>query len=793
MAEKRPVLFVMPALILGEVDAMLGMHCILFVLCISYILVQKITVKKKTIFFAVIFLLFFCGSINYKNELSRIDKISGLQGEVSAEGIFSREEETDSGVRYYLKNVIISNKVRVKQLIVYSDRPSYYKPGNKILVKGTLKNFEESANYGNQDMRFYYKTLGVYCYLRENYSECKKGRSNVVKEILFDFREKIIITIRNIRPECKEKYVITAMITGYKGDLDDEIKNDYMLGGISHIIAISGLHITAIGIAVFKLLRLRFRFVLSGFASFGVVIAFVVMTGEQVSAERAMVMFAFYLLANALGRKYDMANAIAFAVIVMCIFNPFIIMNFSFQMSVGAVGAIVWILPLLSEFMGVDGMKYYAPSKIKKKKRIEDKMICVICDVKVICCKGLVAGLAINFVTMPILIFNYYQISRFSLIINVMVVPCMTLILMMSFGGLIAGMIPLIPKQAGNVLLAPVTKLLRLFSKICRGATVIPGNVFVTGKPDEYQIVIYYMIIFVVFIGISRFNRLKKEESKASRDEEKRVNRRWKWIGVVFAYLILPYLLCHGKEKDEIILNNVGQGDCILVLDKAANIMIDCGSSDVDNLYKYRIKSALNARRITKLDYVFLTHGDDDHISGVCEMLDDKMPDSIKVDKIVLPKTLDKNGKIGQVLKQIDESKVMYFKSGDTLKSSSLSVTCLHPSPDFQSEEENNHSLVLDIKQNEKRYLFTGDIPMECEELFLDKLHNKYDVLKVAHHGSKNSTSMEILERIRANVYLISCGDRNRYGHPHKELIDRLEAAGGRIIVTSVDGQVVVK
>ncbi len=220
--------------------------------------------------------------------------------------------------------------------------------------------------------------------------------------------------------------------------------------------------------------------------------------------------------------------------------------------------------------------------------------------------------------------------------------------------------------------------------------------------------------------------------------------------------------------------------------------MIDCGSSDVEDVYRNRVKSALKARRINRIDYFFLSHADIDHYSGLLEMLNDSNPDSIKIGKIVVSGTIDKNS---DFWKKVENEKdiVIFIGEGDVLRLENITVECLYPGQDIISEDENSKSLILKVAQKDSKYLFTGDIPMACEAEFIEKIQGKYDVMKVAHHGSRESTSKELLEKTGADIFLISCGKNNRYGHPHKELIERIMRHKGKMYITSRDGQIVVK
>ncbi|MCR5836534.1 MAG: DNA internalization-related competence protein ComEC/Rec2 [Lachnospiraceae bacterium] len=830
MAEKRPVVFVVPALVLGEVDAILGMHGILLLLCIPYIMMQKVTTKKKEIFFVVIFLLFLVGKISV---LSEERKVQYFSGEVVAIGTFSHVESTSVGYRYYLKNVEVvkvkdgtadketadtkttdvrknytetsdgekgycikkNQKNNYDEVVVYTNKKNIYYPGNKVCVEGSIKKYESAANPGNMDLNLYYKTLGRYGYIKEKKSEGLNNNVNHYVLVLFELKNKMMDAVSKMSQECEEKYIITAILTGEKNQIDEEMKSLYMAGGISHIIAISGIHITAIGIAIYKLLRKKFKFIISGSGSLFVVISFVIMTGEQVSAVRAVIMFVFYILANVLGRRYDMANAVSFTVIIMCIFKPFIIMNFSFQMSVGAIFSIIYVYPVLCKFLGVENKDAFKIRYVNKRciqinsginrKDAYEIVIVSIEKIKIQVIKSLIASISINLVTLPVVTYYYFQYSRLSVVVNVIVVLMMSFVVMFSFISVLLSLIIGNGNWISDIIISPVLSVLKTFTFVCRKTAIITGNVCVTGRPKVWQIIIYYSVLIVLLYGVHLLKNIREKEKKTT-------VRVFRGISIGAIYLILPILLCRFDNNNGIIVNNVGQGDCIVVCDKSANLMIDCGSSDVEEVYKYRVKSALKARRIDRIDYFFVSHADSDHYSGLLEMLNDSNPDSIKIGKIVVADIIDKDSDLWKKIES-EEERIIFIGEGDAFKLENLTVECLYPGKNINAEDENSKSLILKITQNGSKYLFTGDIPMKCEGEFIDRIQEKYDVLKVAHHGSKDSTSMEFLERTGANIFLISCGKNNRYGHPHKELVERIRKCRGKIYVTSRDGQIIVK
>lgn len=252
--------------------------------------------------------------------------------------------------------------------------------------------------------------------------------------------------------------------------------------------------------------------------------------------------------------------------------------------------------------------------------------------------------------------------------------------------------------------------------------------------------------------------------------------------------------ISHGKKGElKVIMLDVGQGDGIYIRTPSGmHILIDGGSSDVSEVGKYRLEPFLESQGVKELDYVFITHGDGDHTSGIVEMLNNQTL-GIKIHTIVLTteKTIDESLlKIVKLAFQND-TKVVVMEKGEYIQDEEMTLTCLSPAKDYDGEVGNASSMVLDLQYREFDMLFTGDLEQEGEkELAESWILRDYDILKVGHHGSKNSTSEDLLEAVRPEIAFISAGKENQYGHPHQETLERLSEAGCKIFSTQECGAI---
>lgn len=855
MAMKRPVVFLMLALILGEILAVAKVHVAVYAVCVPVFLVQRIITKKWNLFFVVIFLFCFLGYAITENQLEKPEYLHSFSEQnVTVTGTYKKSAKTAYGYQYYMENVSVvlqstDEIIELEQILIYSDKEPEFKVGNTIEVKGKMQQFNTARNYGNFDSKEYYKSLGIYVNIKEN-------RSCVVNENYYYFQNKMQIlrkSIKSIFEElCNENNegvfsvcdedkstIFQAIIIGDKSDLPEEIKAMYQVSGISHLLAISGLHISTIGICIFKVFRKRFKFPISCSVSMIVVLGFVFMSGAGISSVRACGMFMFYIFSQMLGRKYDMLNSISFVVIITCLANPFILFDSAFQMSFGAIFAIVLVNPVLSDFLGVKDKKKIVKQEIKKKKYMSEKIKIMFKNLMLDITKSLIVSISINLILLPILTYNYFEISCYSIILNIIVIPLMSPVLIAAIIAVVIVLwLPLIVPMGitmtlARVVIMPGCIILELYERLCNFFSHLPGNTLITGKPLEVNIFVYYIVLTVGLFGIHKYLKVRKKKEE---NREKDIPKNGKIIEVedrntvikkcvakgvkiasiiVYAIFLLSVIIYRDDGRMRVVVNDVGQGDGILIRKGDFVVMVDGGSTDVKNVGEYRLVPTMKAQGIAEIDYLIITHADEDHINGVMELLENKMPNRINIENLLLPTAIIKDEKFEEIVCAATKSgiKVQYIKKGDYIKCEELLIKCLHPDEGFKPDARNNYSTVLELEYGDFSMLLTGDISAgeerhilpekergvlteeryvlpEGEGQIYDETKKKYTVLKVAHHGSKNSTTADFLEEVCPYFSVISCGVDNSYGHPHAELLQRLKMSGTATIRTDLNGQI---
>ncbi len=236
---------------------------------------------------------------------------------------------------------------------------------------------------------------------------------------------------------------------------------------------------------------------------------------------------------------------------------------------------------------------------------------------------------------------------------------------------------------------------------------------------------------------------------------------------------------------------DVGQGDGIFINDASDHsLMIDGGSTSEKRVGEYVILPFLKYNGVRDIDYWILTHADEDHISG----LKDVIEDGYRIQNILISKASKDDEGFSELIRQSKECgiNIVYVQAGDSLALDGGKMICLSPKATYKTDDRNELSQVWGwFGDDGMDYLFTGDVGADTEKTLIKEYKlDGIDILTVAHHGSKYSSPDEYIEEISPKISIISCAQKNKYGHPHKETLDRLEQAGSYVLKTFEEGQI---
>lgn len=721
---------------------------------------------------------------------SAIEKTIASKEHITVSGtVYKREEKTNVQALYIKEAQIVCQKQILKEskLLVYI-KPNLsrkqVKIGNQVAIEGTVSFFESARNPGNFDQEFYYRSQGIHALIWAEEIEVVSAETKMMKEKLTEIKNCWKHKLIQIMGEYYGNST-SAILLGEKNGLDETMKESFRKNGIGHILAISGLHMSFIGMGLYKIQRrFGFPFFICGGSAVLLLLFYTVMTGAGISSRRALLMFGIRMGAEITGRNYDIATSLSLTAAVLAITSPLSVMDASFQLSFGAIAGLVLLTPILEEsWMRREEKENEHKQKIVQKCRVKLK-------------QGICASMAVNlFLTAPLMYF-YFEIPTYSLLLNVLVIPLMPFFMA---AGLTGSVLLLFAESAGEKVLFICKGILWFYDRICSLAERLPGNRIVTGRPQKVYIVLYYSVI----LGICIWFYCKNEQGKSSSTDTCKRQRRRRTLaasagvlGAAFGFLsicICSYRICTGIEMTVL---DVGQGDGIFIRGPEGKCyLIDGGSSDVSSVGKYRIEPYLLSRAADTLDYVFLSHGDEDHVNGIEELLANQAL-GIRIKNLVLPPKSAWDERIEETadIAVQNQTRIVLMGEGDSLKEEEMTITCMYPETRYSGETGNAASMVLDISYGKFQCLLTGDIEAKSEAKLLKKgLQGKYDVLKVAHHGSKGSSQEAFLEEIRPTIALVSAGIDNRYGHPHEETVKRLKKYGCKVYSTQDNGAITIK
>lgn len=758
-------------------------------------------------------------------------------------GKINRVEEKTNCFYYYLTDCSVEQS---DHLMPCNDVLAYvssddYSVGQILILQGTISLFDEATNEGQFDSRAFYRSQKIDFGVWVDSVERVEGKSDRFRVWLSRVRVELGIPLSRY---ADDDGVLSAMLLGDKTSLDSEIRSLYQKSGIAHVLAISGLHISLLGMALYRLLRHRcgLTYLWAGIVAASFLVAYTLMTGNAVSARRATGMLIVYLVADLLGRSYDMLSALSLIVILLLWENPFLVTNSGFQFSVAAVVGIGVgqgvLVPRVGNWKVVYGRRKKQDdvvrcdaAKCDVAKRDAAKCDAAKCDAERIrmqnlvdwmkrrmdkCLPGMMISLSIQFFTLPLVAYYYYEIPVYAILLNIPVLALIPYVLGLAVFGSLTGQIAFL-QPLSFALCRVCGWVLHGYRWLCDASLLLPGARMITGKPSEVRVVVYYGLLgvfyYVLWCGMKKKQR--QMCTKGAQAEKQEWIRSWFGFGLgLVLVLLLTFLFVRGKPEFELDILDVGQGDAIyLCASDGTNFMIDGGSTDVKKVGTYRILPFLKAKAIRKVDYWFVSHTDEDHISGLVEV----MESGYAVGTLVLAEAQKEDEKAHRLaeLAQKNGIRVCYMKAGDVLgtrkedvvnernRAGTFRIECLYPTNDNDSEDVNDRCLVLYYEDENFSAFFGGDISSEVEEQLVSAGKcRQTDVLKASHHGSKYSNSDVLLHALHPRLTIASAGKKNRYGHPSPEAIARVGESGsafystinyGRIRVRFVDGEMVAE
>lgn len=603
--------------------------------------------------------------------------------------------------------ITIEIKAKEKLLITYKYQDKEFNNlsyGDKIKVKGTLITPSKNTNQNtfNYQKYLYYKKI---YYLVEATSINKIANNH---NYLYTIKNTLYQKINKLK---SSNYIKTLLFCD--NTLSKEIKESYRINGISHLFSVSGMHINFfVSIIYLYLNKITYNKRIKYLITNIFIITYLILFPSS-SLLRSAVMSILYSINYLLKLKIKKIDILLLTLGVSLLINPFIIYDLGYIYSY----TITFFLVLSS-------------STLKKKNKI-NKIIYI--------------SLLSFLVSIPITIYNSYEINIISILLNIILVPIISIIIL--------------PLTILTYIFPILDSILYLFTNTLETISLFISKINITKmifpKPSLLIIVLYYIIFLLSY-----------------------QNKKYFYLNIIL--LIIIYISPYLNSNFEVVMFEVGEADCHLIKYpyNKNTILIDTGKNE------YKIKNEvipyLKSIGIKKIDYLIITHGDEDHIGGSITLIN-----NFQVKNVILNKgTFTDIEK--ELIKNLNKKKIPYQININKINLSNHTIYLLN---NTKYNNENDNSIITYFTYQKYKFLYMGDASITTEDNLLENYNlNNISILKVGHHGSNTSSSKDFISQINPSISLISVGENNIYHHPNKEVINNLSKS--RIYRTDINNMV---
>ena len=679
---------------------------------------KTIFVSKK-IFLSLIFLVFILTwyQVFFKNDNSK------FSNEEEITGLIKSKKVTNNKITLELKskeNIILNYYVDTYDELNKLNDVLY--EGIIITAHGTLNQPSNNTIPNTFNYKKYLKSKKIYYTFNADALEVVGQNSN----IYYQFKHWLSKRIESI----DDTGYIKAFVLGSKNEIDEDIFKTYQNNGITHLFAISGMHISLFSSILLFLLK---KVHLKDNQAYPIILLFLLgytfLVSFTASVVRAFTLVLLLYLNKRLKLDIRTTRIFIYAIVLILFLNPFFILDIGFLYS----GLTSFGLILFSDYL-----------------KTSNKVLALL----------RVSLIALLF-SLPITINNFYEYNFLSILANILIVPLVSTIIY--------------PLSLITLIFPFFHPILKFFLMILETISTILSSItwfkIILPKMPWFLIIGYYFIIYLIF-------KTKKK----------------RYVIFLIILLLGYKLSFNFDNNFYVYYLDVGQGDSILLISPRSRkaTLIDTGGKKSVSYNEFppneyhisnNVITFLKSINISKINTLITTHGDYDHMGESINLVN-----NFKVGNIILNcgslNELEQN-----LITILDKKHIKYSKCINQLDISPIKLYFLNSG---EYDNENDNSNVIYAKLNDYKFMFMGDAGVEKEKDILNKYNiSVIDVLKIGHHGSKTSSSKEFITKIKPKYSIISVGKNNRYGHPNKEVLENLKDS--KIYRTDQDGSIMFK
>lgn len=745
--------------------------------------------KKASLWLLLLFLsLFFFALIrmefyqyNHQSFLSS-ETINNLNSEIGLRGYISSKPIINGDlVKFTVKpNTFLVDEVEYEtqsneEIIVYLylhsieeiDVVESWKSGIGIKLFGEIESPNTARNPGQFDYKKYLEHENIYWIIKvEGISKIEVSQGRTTATLLDNIREILLLKVDSLYDEPVAGFV-KAITLGERNALAVDINDDFSILGLSHLLAISGLHLSILSLMLFWLLtKLGMTREKSALLISIIIFGYMFLTGASPSVVRATVMTVMLLFSFLYKNRLNGLQALSLAFLFITIIKPLWIYDIGFQLSFIITFYIIWGLPIISNILPIEN-------------RFLNKSISII--------------LITQAASFPLIFYYFNQYSLLSIFANMLFVPIFSFFVLPF--AIVTIILALLHLYIGNIFANLLTVIIEGFFDLFHKASQLNIFHFYGNFNSPYWVIIYYLFLSWLLL------RGSFKSSFYSQLVKSRVFLLEKVFLLLIFFVILFSLLI--SNDGTVTFIDVGQGDSTLIeTPEGYRILIDSGGNfkyakedwqrrrDEFEVGEDVILPFLHYKGIDTIDFAVLTHEDYDHMGGYFSLID-----KVDIKMFVVPSSFPRTELGEELYKKIEYYNIPIYQmnSAKTLNIDQYTNINFIPIEVDESRNDNDHTLIAFLNMYDTAIAFPADLELNGETLTLEKyILTEVDILKVGHHGSNTSTSEIWLKTLQPKDAVISVGEQNRYGHPYQAILDRLGDYQIKIWRTDRDGAIVV-